>query len=155
MPKPSKIRILSSGVVKFVGPCVDDRLLVDVIDGGQDALREFLFGDDAYVAEHGAGELGEEAFNQVQPRAMLRSEGKFEAALRLCREPGFCLRGDVGRMIVEDNFDRGRSRIGRVEELQEFDELARAMAILDARMDLAGTRSIPAKRLSVPWRLYS
>jgi hypothetical protein len=30
---------------------VDDGLLVDVIDGGQDALREFLFGDDAYVVQ--------------------------------------------------------------------------------------------------------
>jgi hypothetical protein len=68
---------------------VHDRLLVDVIDGGQDALREFLFGDDAYVAQHGARELGEEALDEVQPRAMLRSEGKFEATLRLCREPGF------------------------------------------------------------------
>jgi hypothetical protein len=127
---------------------VDDRLLVDVIDGGQDALREFLFGDDAHVAQHGAGELGEEALNEVQPRAMLRSEGKFEAALRLCREPGFGFLGRVGRMIVEDNFDRGRSRIGRVEELQEFDELPRAVALLDKRM-------IPANRLSAPWRLYS
>jgi hypothetical protein len=56
---------------------VHDRLLVDVIDGGQGALREFLFGDDAYVAQHGAGELGEEALDEVQPRAMLRSKGKF------------------------------------------------------------------------------
>ena len=52
-----------------------DRLLVDVIDGGQDALREFLFRDDAYVAQHGAGELREEVLDEVQPRAMLRSKG--------------------------------------------------------------------------------
>ena len=77
-----------------------DRLLVDVIDGGQDALREFLFGDDAYVAQHGAGELGEEALDEVQPRAMLRSEGKFEAALRLCREPGFGFLGRMGGMAM-------------------------------------------------------
>ena len=82
---------------------MDDRLLVDVVDGGQNALREFLFGDDAYVAQHGAGELGEEALDEVQPRAMLRSKGKFEAALRLCREPGFGFLGRMGGMIVEDN----------------------------------------------------
>ncbi len=39
--------MLASGVGKFVGPWVDDRVLVDGIDGGQDALREVLFGDDA------------------------------------------------------------------------------------------------------------
>jgi hypothetical protein len=79
---------------------VHDRLLVDVIDGGQGALREFLFGDDAYVAQHGAGELGEEALDEVQPRAMLRSKGKFEAALRLCREPGFGFLGRMGGMAM-------------------------------------------------------
>jgi hypothetical protein len=49
-------------------------------------------------------------------------------------------------MIVEDNFDRGRSRIGRVEELQEFDELMRAVALLDKRMDLAGQEIDPGKQ---------
>jgi hypothetical protein len=78
---------------------VHDRLLVDVIDGGQDALREFLFGDDAYVAQHGAGELREEVLDEVQPRAMLRSKGKFEAALRLCREPGFGFLGRMGEKV--------------------------------------------------------
>jgi hypothetical protein len=42
---------------------MDDGLLVDAVDGGQDALRELLFGGDADVAQHGAGELGEEAFD--------------------------------------------------------------------------------------------
>jgi hypothetical protein len=60
---------------------VDDGSLVDVIDGGQDALREFLFGDDAYVAQHGARELGEEALDEVQPRAMLRIRISFDAML--------------------------------------------------------------------------
>ena len=35
-------------------------MLVDVLDGGQDALLEFLFGGHADVAENGPSELGEE-----------------------------------------------------------------------------------------------
>ena len=58
-------------------------------------------------------------------------------------------------MIVEDQLDRGAGRIGGIEKLEEFDELAAAVALPDERVDLAGERSIPANRLSVPWRLYS
>jgi hypothetical protein len=32
-------------------------------------------------------------------------------------------------MIVEDQLDRGASRIGGIEELEEFDELSAAMAV--------------------------
>src|SRR5271166_3531927 len=41
-------------------------------------------------------------------------------------------------MIVEDQLDRRAGRIGGVEKLEEFDEFAAAMPILDQRMDLAG-----------------
>src|SRR5260370_28654116 len=41
-------------------------------------------------------------------------------------------------MIVEDQLDRGVGRIGGVEKLEEFDEFAASMAILDQGMDLAG-----------------
>lgn len=40
-------------------------------------------------------------------------------------------------MIVEDQLDRGPCRIGGVEELEQFDELAATMAISDEGMDLA------------------
>ena len=96
---------------------MNNGLPVDVIDGGQDAIFKLLFGSHPDMAQHGARELGEEAFDEVQPRAMLRGEGQFEATLWLCREPGFCFLGDVGGMIVEDQLDRGRSRIGRIEKL--------------------------------------
>ena len=56
----------------------------------------------------------------------------------LIGEPGFGLFGDVRGMIVEDQLDRCVGRIGGVEKLEEFDEFAAAMAILDQRMDLAG-----------------
>src|SRR5258706_2512292 len=41
-------------------------------------------------------------------------------------------------MIVEDQLDRGVGRIGGVEKLEEIDEFAAPVAILDQGMDLAG-----------------
>jgi len=46
---------------------VDDRLLVDVVDGGEDAVCELVLGSDPDVAQHRARELGEEALDEVQP----------------------------------------------------------------------------------------
>ena len=58
---------------------MNDGLLIEVIHGGHDAIFEFLFGCDADVAQDGAGELGEEALDQVEPRAVFGREGEFEA----------------------------------------------------------------------------
>ena len=44
-------------------------VLVEVIHGSHDAVLEFLFGCHADVAQDGAGELGEEALDQIEPRA--------------------------------------------------------------------------------------
>ena len=41
-------------------------------------------------------------------------------------------------MIVQDQLDAGVRRIGGIQHLEEADELARAMAILDAGMHVAG-----------------
>ena len=41
-------------------------------------------------------------------------------------------------MIVEDQLDRCIGRISGVEELEEFDEFAAAIAILDQGVNLAG-----------------
>ena len=49
--------------------------------------------------------------------------------LGLGGEPSFRLPGDVRRMIIEDQLDRRIRRIGGVEELEEFDELATAVSI--------------------------
>ena len=53
---------------------MDDRMLVDVIHGGHDAIFELLFGCNADVAQDRACKLGKEAFDQVQPGAVLGSE---------------------------------------------------------------------------------
>ena len=119
---------------------MDDGVLVDVVHGGHDAVFELVFGGDADVAQDGARELGEEALDQVEPGAMLGREGELEAAGGLFGEPGFGLLGDVRGMIVEDQLDRRVGRIGLIEKLEEFDELARTVAILNQGMNLAGEK---------------
>ena len=69
---------------------------------------------------------------------MLRSESEFEAACGLIGKPCFGLLGDVRGMIVEDQLDRRMGGIGGIEKLEEFNEFAAAVAILDQGMDLAG-----------------
>ena len=49
-------------------------------------------------------------------------------------------------MIVEDQPDRGVGRIGGVEQLEEFDELAAAVAVLDQGMNLAGDEIDPGQQ---------
>jgi hypothetical protein len=44
---------------------VDDRLLIEVIDGSHDAILELLFGCDTDMTQNGAGEFGEEALDEV------------------------------------------------------------------------------------------
>src|SRR5947209_10259453 len=102
------------------------------------AILELLLGGDADLAQDGAGEFGKETLDEIEPGAMLGSESEFKAVRRLTGEPGSGLLGDMRGMIVEDQLDRRLGRIGGVEQLEEFDEFAAAMPILDQRMDLAG-----------------
>ena len=81
---------------------MDDGVSVELIHGGHDAVLELQFGCDADMAQHRAGELGEEAFDEIKPGAVLGREDEFEAAGRLLGEPSLGLLGDVRRMIVED-----------------------------------------------------
>src|ERR1700680_3471368 len=39
----SKVRIISSGMVEFVGPSVDDGMSVELVHGRHDTFLEFLF----------------------------------------------------------------------------------------------------------------
>jgi hypothetical protein len=124
---------------------VDDWVSINVIDGSHDAVLEFLFGSHADVAQNGAGEFGEETLDQVEPGAVLGCKGELEAALGLGGEPSFRLPGDVRRMIIEDQLDRRIRRIGGVEELEEFDELATAVSIFNQGMDFAGEQIDPGQ----------
>ena len=69
---------------------------------------------------------------------MLGREGELEAAGRLIGEPSSRLLGDVRRMIIKDQVDRGMGWIGRVEKLEKLDELAAAVAVLDQGVNLTG-----------------
>jgi hypothetical protein len=100
--------------------------------------------------QNAAGEFGKEALDEIDPGAALGSGSKFEAVRGLTGEPGCGLFGDIHGMVVEDQLDRRVGRIGGVEKLEEFDEFAAAMAILDQRMDLAGYE-VDAGQLTVPW----
>jgi hypothetical protein len=82
-------------------------------------------------------------------------EGELEAADRLLSEPGINLFGDVRGMIVEDQLDRCVSWIGGIDKLEKFDECAAAMTVPDKGVNLTVSKSIPASKLTVPWRLYS
>ena len=93
-----------------------------------------------------SGKLGEEALDEVEPGAVLGRELKVEAACRSCVEPGSGFPRDVCRMIVEDQLDRSAGRIGGIEKLEEFDELAAAVAISDERVDLAGEQINPGQQ---------
>ena len=55
---------------------MDDGNAIEFIHGGHDAVLEFLFGCDADVAQHRAGELGEEALDEIEPGAVLGREGE-------------------------------------------------------------------------------
>ena len=61
-------------------------------------------------------------------------------------EPGSGFSRYVCGMIVEDQLDRGAGRIGGIEKLEEFDELAAAVAISDERVDLAGEQINPGQQ---------
>jgi hypothetical protein len=113
-------------------------MAIKFIHGSHDAVLEFLFGFDADVAQHRAGELGEEALDEIEPGAMLGRESEFEAAGGLIGEPSLGLFGDVRRMIVEDQLDRRMGRIGGIEELEKFDEFATAMAVPDEGVSWRG-----------------
>jgi hypothetical protein len=81
---------------------VNDGNAVEIIYGGHEAILEFLFGCDADVAQDGAGELGKEALDEIEPGAVFGCEREFEPVRGLIGKPGLCLFGDMRGMIVED-----------------------------------------------------
>ena len=102
------------------------------------------------MAQDRAGELGEEAFDEVEPGAVFGCEGEREATRRLSSEPGLGFFGDMRRVVVQDHLDRRSGRVSSIEKLEEFDELAAAVAVFDQGVDLAGEQidpgSIPVGR---------
>src|ERR1700682_3610697 len=131
-------RIILGGLSEFVGPSVDDRISIDLLDTAPDAFLEFLFCCHPAVAQDRAGEFGEETLDEVEPGAVFGCEGELEAAHRFSGEPSLGFSGDMRRMVVQDQLDRCSGRVSGIEELEEFDELAAAVTLLDQGVDLAG-----------------
>ena len=119
---------------------MNDGIAIEEVHGGHDAIPELLFGRDADMAQRGAGQFGEEALDEVEPRAVLGSEGELEAARGLLGEPGFGLLGDMSRMIIQDEVDRRVGGIALVEKFEKLDELPTAVALFDQGVNLAGNK---------------
>src|SRR3979490_3483952 len=98
------------------------------------------------MAQDRAGELGEEALDEVVPGAVLGREGEREAARRLSGEPGLGLSGDVCRVVVQDQLNRRTGRVSGIKKLEEFDKLAATMAVFDQGVDLAGEQIDPGQQ---------
>ena len=79
----------------------------------------------------------EATLDEIEPGAVLGREDEFESTGRLLGEPSLGLLGDVRRMIVEDQLDRCVGRVRGVEELEDLNEFAAAVAVLDEGVDLA------------------
>ena len=78
---------------------MDDGVAIDVVDTRHDALLELVFRCHPDMAQDRASELGEEALDQVEPGAVLGSEGELEPSDWSSGKPSPCLSRDVRRMI--------------------------------------------------------
>src|SRR3974377_131891 len=112
-------------------------MAIDIDDASHDALLELVLGGYPDVAQDRAGELGEEALNEVEPRAVLGGEGELEASSRSSGQASSGFSRYVRGMIVEDQLDCGTGRISGIEKLEEFDELTATVTVSDEGMDLA------------------
>src|SRR5258707_15482567 len=98
-------------------------MAVNVVDSSHDAFLEFVFRGHPDMAQDRASKFGEEAFNQIEPRAVLGGEGELEASDWSGGEPSRGFSRYVCGMIVEDQLDCGTCRISGIEEFEKFDEL--------------------------------
>lgn len=115
------------------------------------------------MAEHGTGCFGEKPLDEVEPGTVFGGEHKREAAGRLSGQPRLGLLRGVRRVIVQNDLDCSCGWVGSVEDFEELDELATAMAVpglrrgrlLTSACTVPVSKSMPAIRVTVPWRLYS
>ena len=98
---------------------MDDGVAVEVINGGDDTVLEFLLGCDADMAQHRAGELGEETLDEIKPGAVLGREDEFEAAGGLLGEPQTSLPNQSTKATshVDKNESSARDWFHGIDEL--------------------------------------
>jgi hypothetical protein len=125
---------------------MDDGFAVDRIKICQDPRLKFRLAGDPDMAEHRPCHLGEEPFHKIKPGTVLWREHERKAAFRLGGQPGLGFLRNMRGVIVQDQLDGGIRWIGCVEQLEEGDELPRAMALLDPRMHLASQQVDPGEQ---------
>jgi hypothetical protein len=130
-------RLRSRGLIEFLGPCTDGGVAVDILEPGRDPCLEFGL-ETARMWRSIERAILEKAFDEIEPGAVFRCEHEGKATVGLRRDPRFRLLGDMSGMIVEDQLDGRVGRIRSIKPLEEADELAGAMPILDTGMDLPG-----------------
>ena len=111
----------SDDFVGIGGPCEGLGHLIILLD---EAVYGGLKVDDRAedaALEASSAELGEQAFDGVEPRARCRRE--VEAPPQMAREPGADLRMLMDGVVVEDNVDQLAGRNLRFNGVEEADEL--------------------------------
>jgi hypothetical protein len=76
---------------------VNDGLLIEIVHGSHDPILRHIRVASKQELKDGAGKFREEALDEVEPGAVLGSEGEFKAVRGLIGEPGFGLFGDQMR----------------------------------------------------------
>jgi len=77
---------------------------------------------------------------------VLRCEHEGEAAFGPGGEPRFSFFRDMGRVVVEDQLNRGAGRISGLDLLEETDKLPRSVTLLDAGMHFACQQIDPGQQ---------
>lgn len=126
----------SCDVADIVGPGMDDGLIIEVIEVGEDPAFQFAFGCDVNMPEHRARHFGAEPFHNIEPRAVRGREDKGEAALPLRDNPCPGLLEAMDGMDTEDQLDASIGGISGVQSLEKAGTRPRPMALLDAGMHL-------------------
>ena len=110
------------------------------------------------------GQLGEPAFDKIEPRPVGRGEVDVEP--RPLREPGPDQRRFVRPVVIHDQMHLEVSRSGRVDGIQELPEFGRAMPLMELRNQLTRFHVERGKQraramapvvvrasLDLPWRI--
>ncbi len=122
-------------------------LCKEAVDGG----LQVGDGPEDAALEAPPGELGEEAFDRIEPGC--RGRGEVERPTGMPCEPFTHLRMLVGRIVVDDRMDRLSCRQLRLDGIEEADELLMPMALHVAAVTVPSNTLSAANSVVVPLRL--
>ena len=125
----------SDDFVGIGGPCEGLWHLVGVPNEAVDGGLKIDNRTENAALEASPAELGEQAFDGVEPRARCRRE--VEGPASMAREPGADLRMLMDGVVVEDNVDQLAGRNLRLNGVEEADKLLMAVTLHVAADDRA------------------